>query len=180
MKARSSRPPGSGSRYRQQSEQAQHLYRALNRTRFGGLLPECEVHLSARLTSCGGICYPMRRRIHLSIHLLRQHDWPEVAEVLLHEMVHLWLHVHAPARGQRSRRPHGREFQAALAAVGGGRRHCLPFSSGRTARVQVYRCPQGHEFVRHRRLSPRMVCAACSRARRPAALAWVEQRTVTR
>jgi predicted SprT family Zn-dependent metalloprotease len=156
--------------------QAGHLYAALNRTRFGGGLSPCDVRFSARLTASGGMCYPSRGQIRLSVHLLRDHGWEEVLEVLLHEMAHLWVYEHWPRKGRRRPRPHGPEFRGVLAAVGGRRLHCVPFASPRITRLHVYRCPQGHEFVRRRRLAPSLVCAACSRARLPARLRWVEQR----
>lgn len=158
------------------NQQAGHLYAALNATRFGGCLPPSDVRFSGRLTASGGMCYPSARRVRLSVHLLRHHGWAEVLEVLLHEMVHLWVYERFPRRGRRRPGPHGAEFRAALAAVGGHRLRCVPFARPRVRRLHVYRCPQGHEFLRQRRISPRLVCAACARARLPARLEWVEQR----
>jgi predicted SprT family Zn-dependent metalloprotease len=170
------RPPASGARPGPLDRQAAHLYAALNRTRFASTLPACDVRFSARLTASGGMCYPTLRRIRLSVHLLHEHGWPEVAEVLVHEMAHLWVAVYARTRGRRRPAPHGPEFRAVLRAAGGHRLHCVPFSSGAPLRLHVYRCPQGHEFLRKRRLSPRLVCAACATERLPAQLKWVEQR----
>lgn len=93
------------------------LFREANATRFGGALPELPIRLSGRMKSrLGQLCLEHGSGVPFEITVSRRHverhGWTEVADTLLHEMVHLWQHV----RGHPV--DHGRTFRAKAREVG--------------------------------------------------------------
>ena len=92
-------------------------FRALNAKHFGGALPEVPIRISGRLKRrLGQITVERATGRPLAITIARRHlaahDWREVEETLLHEMVHLWQCV----SGERVN--HGAHFRAKARAVG--------------------------------------------------------------
>jgi hypothetical protein len=82
------------------------LFREANAAHFGGALPELPIRLSGRMRSrLGQLCLEPGTGVPLEIAVSRRHverhGWNEVADTLLHEMVHLWQHVHGHAVDHR-------------------------------------------------------------------------------
>jgi len=93
------------------------LFREANATHFGGTLPELPIRLSGRMKSrLGQLCLSHETAEPLEITVSRRHaerhGWAEVADTLLHEMVHLWQHV------QGHPVDHGSLFRAKAREVG--------------------------------------------------------------
>ncbi len=93
------------------------LFREANAAHFGGALPELPIRLSGRMKSrLGQLCLEPGTGVPFEITLSRRHverhGWDEVADTLLHEMVHLWQH----ASGHKV--DHGAAFRAKARAVG--------------------------------------------------------------
>jgi len=93
------------------------LFREVNAAHFGGVLPELPVRLSGRMKSrLGQLCVSHETgepfEITVSRRHVEQHGWAEVADTLLHEMVHLWQHV------QGHPVDHGPLFRAKAREVG--------------------------------------------------------------
>jgi hypothetical protein len=93
------------------------LFREANAAHFGGALPELPIRLSGRMKSrLGQLCLEHGTGVPYEITLSRRHverhGWTEVADTLLHEMVHLWQQV----RGHPV--DHGRTFGAKAREVG--------------------------------------------------------------
>jgi hypothetical protein len=93
------------------------LFREANAAHFGGSLPELPIRLSGRMkTRLGQLCLEHGTGVPYEITLSRRHverhGWTEVADTLLHEMVHLWQQV----RGHPV--DHGRTFRAKAREVG--------------------------------------------------------------
>jgi hypothetical protein len=92
-------------------------FAALNARHFGGALPVVPVRISGRLRRrLGQITVERASGRPLAITIARRHvathDWREVEETLLHEMVHLWQCVN----GRRV--DHGPVFRAKAREVG--------------------------------------------------------------
>ena len=93
------------------------LFREANAAHFGGGLPELPIRLSGRMKSrLGQLCLSHETgepfEITVSRHHVERHGWAEVADTLLHEMVHLWQHV------QGHPVDHGPAFRAKAREVG--------------------------------------------------------------
>ncbi len=81
------------------TERLARLFREANAAHFGGALPELPIRLSGRMKSrLGQLCLEPGTGVPFEITLSRRHverhGWAEVADTLLHEMVHLWQHAH--------------------------------------------------------------------------------------
>jgi hypothetical protein len=92
-------------------------FRAANAAHFGGLLPELPIRLSGRMRSrLGQLCLSRETgqpfEITVSRRHVERHGWQDVADTLLHEMVHLWQHENGHAVD------HGRQFRAKAREVG--------------------------------------------------------------
>jgi hypothetical protein len=99
------------------TERLGRLFREANATHFGGTLPELPIRLSGRMKSrLGQVCMSHETgepfEITVSRRHVERHGWAEVADTLLHEMVHLWQHV----QGQPV--DHGSLFRAKAREVG--------------------------------------------------------------
>ena len=93
------------------------LFREANAAHFAGGLPELPIRLSGRMKSrLGQLCLSHETgepfEITVSRRHVERHGWPEVADTLLHEMVHLWQHV------QGHPVDHGPAFRAKAREVG--------------------------------------------------------------
>ncbi|MGD0485338.1 MAG: SprT-like domain-containing protein, partial [Gemmatimonadales bacterium] len=93
------------------------LFRDANAAHFAGALPELPIRLSGRMKSrLGQLCLSPETgepfEITVSRRHVERHGWAEVADTLLHEMVHLWQHVHGHPVD------HGRAFRAKAREVG--------------------------------------------------------------
>lgn len=99
------------------TERLVRLFREHNARHFGGSLPELPIRLSGRMrTRLGQVCLDPATRepfeITMSRRHLDRHGWDEAAHTLVHEMVHLWQHVHGyPV-------DHGPVFRSKARAVG--------------------------------------------------------------
>ncbi len=98
-------------------ERLARLFREANAAHFGGALPELPIRLSGRMrTRLGQLCLEhgtgVPSEITLSRRHVERHGADEVADTLLHEMVHLWQCV----SGHRV--DHGATFRAKARAVG--------------------------------------------------------------
>jgi hypothetical protein len=92
-------------------------FRDANAAHFGGLLPELPIRLSGRMRSrLGQLCLSRETgrpfEITVGRRHVERHDWQEVADTLLHEMVHLWQHENGHAVD------HGSQFRAKARDVG--------------------------------------------------------------
>ncbi len=138
-----------------------------DRSAFGG-----RARFSLRLRACAGFYRPAGGgEIVVSRWYYERYGPEELQGTLLHELCHHAV-ASAPAPagragrqagGARARtRPHGQEFRA-LAAQVGAPRYCLP--TPQPDRPHRYRCPNGHEVRRARRLRPdTLACGICCRA----------------
>ena len=93
------------------------LFREANAAHFDGALPELPIRLSGRMKSrLGQLCLSHETgepfEITVSRRHVERHGWAEVADTLLHEMVHLWQHV------QGHPVDHGAAFRAKARDVG--------------------------------------------------------------
>lgn len=106
------------------------------------------VEWSRRLRAAAGRAYPAQARIVLSVRLLDAPD--RVEQTLAHEYAHLMAYE---ASGGRCR-PHGREWRAAMAALGYPARRTHDYAPERVvARKWAYRCLGcGAQILRARRL----------------------------
>ncbi len=97
-------------------ERLAQSFRELNARHFAGLLPAVPIRVSGRLTRrLGQLTMERATGRPLAITLARRHlahDWREVEETLLHEMVHLWQCVHDGTVD------HGPRFRAKAREVG--------------------------------------------------------------
>jgi len=89
----------------------------LNARHFGGVLPAVPIRVSGRLRRrLGQITFERATGRPLAIMIARRHiaahDWRDIEETLLHEMVHLWQGV----SGQKV--DHGVRFRAKAREVG--------------------------------------------------------------
>jgi hypothetical protein len=79
---------------RESVERLATAFRSLNVRHFGDALAELPIRLSGRMRSrLGHLALDERGRpveITISRRHVMQHDWTEVTQTLLHEMVHLW------------------------------------------------------------------------------------------
>ena len=92
-------------------------FQALNARHFAGALPPVPIRLSARMrTRLGHIVLERTSGKPIAVVLSRRHaldhEWRDVEDTLLHEMVHLWQ----SANGQRV--DHGPRFRAMARQVG--------------------------------------------------------------
>lgn len=99
------------------TERLARLFREANAAHFGGTLPELPIRLSGRMrTRLGQLCLEHGTGVPFEITVSRRHverhTWTEVADTLLHEMVHLWQQVHGHPVD------HGAAFRAKARAVG--------------------------------------------------------------
>ena len=83
-------------------ERLGRLFRALNERHFGGELPSLPFRISGRMhTRLGQLCLRHETgeayEITMNRRHIDRHGWEEAAHTLLHEMVHLWQHVHGHA-----------------------------------------------------------------------------------
>jgi predicted SprT family Zn-dependent metalloprotease len=105
--------PGDGAH----TDRLAQLFREANAAHFGGTLPELPIRLSGRMKSrLGQLCLSHETgepfEITVSRRHVERHGWVEVADTLLHEMVHLWQHV------QGHPVDHGSAFRAKAREVG--------------------------------------------------------------
>ena len=99
------------------TERLAAYFHEANAAHFGGLLPELPIRLSGRMKSrLGQLCLSRETgrpfEITVSRRHAERHDWQDVADTLLHEMVHLWQHENGHAVD------HGRLFRAKAREVG--------------------------------------------------------------
>lgn len=116
----------------EKAERLARLFAEYNGRHFGGLLPSLPMRISGRMrTRLGQLCLHHEtgepHEITLSRAHIDRHGWREAAHTLLHEMVHLWQHVHGHAvdHGPMFRRK-AREVGVVAAArrdVGATRHH---------------------------------------------------------
>ncbi len=115
------RPPRATDRPRPgdtaKAERLARLFDEYNRRHFEGLLPRLPMRISGRMrTRLGQLCLThdtgRPHEITLSRRHIERHGWDEAAHTLLHEMVHLWQHVHGHAVD------HGPAFRRKAAQVG--------------------------------------------------------------
>lgn len=141
------------------SQLAQQLYKNLNRQHFEDKLPECRIEISARLTRTAGKIWPRTRLMRLSRSYHELYGPAELANTILHEMIHLWLHEQGLPSG------HTALFRKKLEAVGlGDRLKALPVPP-RPYRY-LYRCPTCRAEVQTRR-KINSSCGFCDRAYNP-------------
>ncbi|HEY3316189.1 MAG TPA: SprT-like domain-containing protein [Bacillota bacterium] len=127
---------------------------SLNERYFDGRL-KARLELSSRMTATAGKCYYRRGVIRLSQLYLQQ--FPErLAQLLLHEMIHLVAPGHGAAFKAQAKRcgvpPEGlRDFT-----------YCRPFAPKRRSQWRyVYECPScGRRFVKRR--AGQWSCGRCS------------------
>jgi len=99
------------------TERLAAYFHEANAAHFGGLLPELPIRLSGRMRSrLGQLCLGRETgqpfEITVSRRHVEKHGWQDVADTLLHEMVHLWQHENGHAVD------HGRLFRAKAKEVG--------------------------------------------------------------
>lgn len=99
------------------AERLARLFRDANAAHFGGTLPPLPIRLSGRMkTRLGQLCLEPGTGVPFEITVSRRHierhEWAEVADTLLHEMVHLWQHVNGHPVD------HGAAFRARAREVG--------------------------------------------------------------
>ena len=99
------------------TERLAAYFREANAAHFGGLLPELPIRLSGRMKSrLGQLCLSRETgrpfEITVSRRHVARHGWQDVADTLLHEMVHLWQHENGHAVD------HGPLFRAKAREVG--------------------------------------------------------------
>ncbi len=146
-------------------------YQSLNREFFNGELPPCSIKWSRRLTRTAGNIRVEVRLITLSVPLLFD-VWkgdtvfevcgvrctsPEqaLAEILKHEMIHLWLFERKLPCG------HTREFRRKAREIGQPKtRHGIALPAPKSG--WVYECASCQaKMFRRRRLGRRVACAKC-------------------
>ncbi len=141
------------------SHLAQELYKDLNRQHFEGKLPECRIEISARLTRTAGKIWPRTRLMRLSRSYHELYGQAELANTILHEMIHLWLHEQGLPSGHTSL------FRHKLLQVGlDDRLRALPVPA-RPYRY-LYRCPTCRSEVQTRR-KINSSCGHCDRVYNP-------------
>lgn len=84
-------------------ELIQKLYAELNEQHFEAKLPPCRLELSRRLVRTAGKIWPRARLIRLSFSYHEQYGLTELANTLLHEMIHLWLYEQGLPSGHNDR-----------------------------------------------------------------------------
>ncbi len=111
-----------------------------------------------------GQCNYTEKRITVSRHLAARYEDDEIHQVLLHEVAHALAGARAG---------HGPRWKAIARDLG--------YEGGRTVETPIApdlapwigRCPNGHEFTRHRRPSRDSSCSRCSRTFDPRfRIAW--------
>jgi predicted SprT family Zn-dependent metalloprotease len=138
---------------------AQEVFKDLNRQHFEGKLPECRIEISARLTRTAGKIWPRTRLIRLSRSYHQMYGPAELANTILHEMIHLWLHEQSLPSG------HTALFRQKLQQVGlDDRLRALPVPP-RPYRY-VYSCPTCRTEVQTRR-KINSSCGHCDRVYNP-------------
>lgn len=148
---------------------ATELYHRLNATHFEGKLPLCKLELSRRLTRTAGKIWPHRKLMRLSLPYHEYYGPEELANTILHEMIHLWLHEQGLPSG------HTALFRQKLNAVGlGDRLKALPVPS--RPYKYVYRCPGCALEVKTRRKIAGS-CGKCDSSYNPA-FVLILQKTV--
>lgn len=107
--------------------------------------------LSRRLRASAGMADYRAWTIRISVPYHDAHGWDgELADTLLHEMIHLWLHQEGRPSG------HGPEFRAIAARLG-----CPRYAKRMPPRrILLYRCPSCGASVEYRR-RVRLACRAC-------------------
>ncbi|MBD3260815.1 MAG: hypothetical protein GF334_03925 [Candidatus Altiarchaeales archaeon] len=142
------------------TEKLKKEYRRLNDERFDGLLPDYEVRFSMKAYRTHGSINFQRKRINISLPLLKQYGWESVNQTLLHEMTHLYIHLKG-GRASHSKR-FWREFQKR-----GGRRDKIKVDP---VDCYVYACPTcGMEIKRLKKIKQpwRHSCLKCDRSYNP-------------
>lgn len=125
-------------------ELAETLYASLNRQHFEDKLPPCKLELSRRLVRTAGKIWPRSRLMRLSLPYHEQYGPAELANTILHEMVHLWLHEQGLPSGHTAR------FRQKMTEVGlPNRVQALPVPP-RPYRY-LYHCPTCQLEVKTRR-----------------------------
>ncbi len=140
-------------------ELADRLYKQLNGQHFGGQLPLCTLELSSRLTRTAGKIWPKQRRLRLSLTYHQRYGSEELANTILHEMVHLWLHEQGLSSG------HTPLFRQKMTELGLPERiHALPMPLA--PYKYIYACPTCHREVKTRR-QIRSSCGRCDKEYNP-------------
>lgn len=138
---------------------AQEFYNELNWQHFEGKLPGCRLEISARLTRTAGKIWPRLRLMRLSRSYHELYGTAELANTILHEMIHLWLHEQGLPSG------HTALFRQKLRQVGlDDRLRALPVPP-RPFRY-LYRCPTCRTEVQTRR-KINSSCGRCDRVYNP-------------
>ncbi len=130
------------------------LFRELNETCFGGVLPLLPLRFAGRLKSSGGAYRRGRegRRIDINPRYLSMRDgWVEIRDTLGHEMIHYWLDFSGRPCG------HTPEFRRKLREHGWSRYSRLPPVGTR----YVYRCVNCLRTF-HRKRQATLACGPCS------------------
>ena len=134
----------------------QLLFARLNVLHFAGEVPAYRIAYNRRLTSVAGRITYRPPVIELSIPLLGAHP-ATLAQTLLHEMVHAWLHARRLPSG------HGSHFKRKMRDVGlASIYHSLPVPRRRSKARYLLSCPRCKtELVRRRRPGVPVSCARC-------------------
>lgn len=135
----------------------QLIFAQLNVSHFGGVLRAYRIVYNPRLTSVAGRIGYRPPIIELSAPLIGAHP-KHLAETLLHEMVHAWLHQQGLPNG------HGPAFKQKMREVGlASVYHFLPVQKRASRRRYVLSCPRCKvQLLRRRRPGFRVSCARCS------------------
>ncbi len=135
----------------------QLLFAQLNAAHFDGALPGYRIEYNRRLRTVTGRVSYRPPRIELSTLLLAPHPG-HIRSTLLHEMVHIFLHVNRLPSG------HGAHFKRKMREVGlTSIYHEVPIRPRRSTHRYVLECPRCRiALLRKRRPGWRVSCARCS------------------
>lgn len=132
-------------------ERLRVLFAELNQRHFEGRLREPAFRMSRRLRASAAMADCRAWAVRISIQYHETHGWDsELADTLLHEMIHLWL-------GQQGRPSgHTPEFRRLASRLG-----CPRYAKRMPARrIHPYRCGTCGKTVEYRR-KVRLACRPC-------------------
>jgi predicted SprT family Zn-dependent metalloprotease len=138
---------------------AHEFYYELNLRYFEGMLPDCQIELSKRLTRTAGKIWPKSRLIRLSLSYHQHYGPQEFRNTILHEMIHLWLFEQKLPSG------HTDLFRRKSEEVGLGERiRALPVPP--RPYKYIYSCPTCcHEIYTRRKINTS--CGLCDTVYNP-------------
>lgn len=139
-----------------------HMFHALNRTFFDGLLAEPMLIFNTRLRSSAGRFFPARKskgivvkpaKIEIAYYLTSKEDGAFlVFDTLAHEMIHYWLSARGKPCG------HTPEFLKKMKQMGVSRYNRHPQNKNYK---YLYRCPHCDSEFPARRRWKHLACARC-------------------